>query len=82
MLSVICIYEAALSNQNDPCRHIRHFCGDKVFAVATIWINMLLNNNLVNILTMKPFLENLPVATFKWPVATCGEWRQSWTMLL
>ncbi len=31
----------ALSNQNDPCRHIRHFCGDKVFAVATIWRNML-----------------------------------------
>ena len=26
----------ALSNQNAPCRHIRHFCGDKVFAVATI----------------------------------------------
>jgi len=54
-----------LSNQNDPCRHIRHFCGDKVFAVATIWRNMLQNSNLVDFLTIKPFLENLPVATFK-----------------
>jgi len=28
--------KAALSNQKIPCRHICHFCGDKVFAVATI----------------------------------------------
>jgi hypothetical protein len=32
---------------------------------------------------MKPFLENLPLATFKWPVATCGKRDrigQRWTL--
>ncbi len=73
LANTVSVSRPALSNQNDLCRPIRHFCGNKVFAVDTIWRNMLLNKNLVNILIMKPFLENLPVATFKWPVAACGE---------
>ena len=35
------LFKAALSNQNAPCRHICHFCGDKIFAVAPIERNML-----------------------------------------
>jgi len=67
-------------------------CPTKMFLVATfatfVATKSLLSPqngeiyNLVNILTMKPFLENLSVATFKWPVATCGEWRQGWPTLL
>jgi hypothetical protein len=32
--------------------------------------------------TKKQHLEKIPVATFKRPVATCGEWRQGLTSLL
>ena len=35
-LSALVSSRTALSNQKVPCRHIRHFCGDKAFAVATI----------------------------------------------
>jgi len=27
------------------------------------------------------YLEMKPFATFKWPFATCGEWRMGWTTL-
>jgi hypothetical protein len=38
--------------------------------------------NLLIFSTKIQLLEKLPVATFKSPVATCGEWRQGWTTLM
>jgi hypothetical protein len=32
-------------------------------------------------LALKTIFELMPVATFRSPVATCGEWQQGWTTL-
>ncbi len=51
-------FTSTLSNQNVPCRHIRHFGCHNMEKYARK------KNNSIDFVTLKQLLETLPVATF------------------
>ena len=49
-----------------------------------VWIKLQMPRLVPNFAQNNPilrYLESKPFATFKWPFATCGEWRMGWTTL-
>ena len=80
MVHFFWFFRPAVFNQNVPCRYICHFCCDKVFVAATSNRNMLLKQQFTKFIPCETASGKTSSRHMK--MATCGEWRQSWTTLL
>jgi hypothetical protein len=74
--------KTALSNQNVPDATFATFVASEPLLSPQLRGMCFKRCNLFCLSTKKRDLEKLPVVTLKWPVATCGEWRQGWTTLV